>query len=219
MRFRVDLKIFVFLVLFYLTKQIKIYAFIMLYAFFHEIGHLFAGILLGMKPEKIEIMPFGFSVSFKLRPKDYNKKVNKANLLEVKKIVVAFAGPLTNIFIIIISIYLKLSIFLQLMIIYANVLIVIFNLLPIYPLDGGRILKGFIHIYKGKKLSEKYINNISLIVISILTAIASIAIYYFKNIAIFFVIMYLWFIVLKENKRYMSRCKLEEMIKEYESKN
>ena len=42
MRFRIDLKIFIFLIIFYFTKQIEIYAMIMLFALIHELGHLLA---------------------------------------------------------------------------------------------------------------------------------------------------------------------------------
>ena len=42
MCFRIDLKIFVFLVLFYFTRQIEIYSTIMLFCIIHEIGHLVA---------------------------------------------------------------------------------------------------------------------------------------------------------------------------------
>lgn len=58
MRFRMDLKIFFLIALFYLTKQIEIYAMVMFFAIIHELGHLVAGLLLGMKPEKLEIMPY-----------------------------------------------------------------------------------------------------------------------------------------------------------------
>ena len=93
MRFRIDLKIFLFLILFYVTKQIETYVIIIVFAIIHELGHLMAGLIMGMKPEKIELMPYGISISFKLKPKDYNKKILKANLLEIKKILVAIAGP------------------------------------------------------------------------------------------------------------------------------
>ena len=53
MKFRIDLKIFMLIILFLITNQIKIYAMIMIFAIIHEFGHLLAGILLGMKPEKI----------------------------------------------------------------------------------------------------------------------------------------------------------------------
>ena len=75
MRFRIDLKIFILIILFYFTKQIEIYGFIMFFAFIHELGHLVSGILLGMKPEKLEIIPFGLSVSFQIKTKEYNKKI------------------------------------------------------------------------------------------------------------------------------------------------
>ena len=111
MRFRIDLKIFLFLILFYLTKQIEIYAMIMVFALIHELGHLLAGIILKMKPEKLEIMPFGVSIAFKIEPKDYNKKIKKGNKLDIKKIIVASAGPLTNLIIIIIVFVMAICIF------------------------------------------------------------------------------------------------------------
>ncbi len=169
MRFRIDLKIFLFLILFYFTKQIETYVIIIVFAIIHELGHLMAGLIMGMKPEKIELMPYGISISFKLKPKDYNKKILKANLLEIKKILVAIAGPFTNLLIIIFATHLKIELFSNLIIIYANLLLILFNLVPIYPLDGGRILKGILHIFLGKRKSRKiyefnfiyYINNIN----------------------------------------------------------
>ncbi|MBQ2938426.1 MAG: site-2 protease family protein [Clostridia bacterium] len=205
MRFRIDLKIFIFLILFYFTKQIELYASIMIFALIHELGHLAAGLLLGMKPEKIEIMPFGVSIGFKIYPKEYNKKIKKGNMLELKKIIVAMAGPMTNFIIILITYKLNLEIVKSLTIIYTNFLIMIFNLLPIYPLDGGRILKGVLHINIGKRKSEKYINNISKITVIIITAISSILILYIRNISIFLIDMYLWYLIIKEDLRYKRR--------------
>ena len=43
------------------------------------------GIILGMKPEKLEIIPIGIRITFKLNIKDINKKVKKANKLEIKR--------------------------------------------------------------------------------------------------------------------------------------
>lgn len=205
MRFRIDLKIFIFLIIFYFTKQIEIYTMIMLFALIHELGHLLMGLLMGMKPEKIELMPFGVSISFKIKVEEYNKKIKKGNLLEIKKMVVALAGPLTNFIIIIITNNLKIDIFKSLMIIYTNFLIMIFNLLPIYPLDGGRILKGILHINFGIRTSEFYINIISKIMIAIITILSSILILYVHNVAILFIDLYLWYLVLKEDVKYKKR--------------
>ena len=206
MRFRIDLKIFIFLIIFYFTKQIEIYAMIMLFALIHELGHLLAGILMGMKPEKIELMPFGVSISFKIKVEEYNKKIKKGNMLEIKKILVALAGPLTNFIIIIIASNINIDLFKALIIIYTNFLIMIFNLLPIYPLDGGRILKGILHINFGIQKSEFYTNIISKITVTIITILS------IHNIAIALIDMYLWYLVIKEDIIYKKREKILENI-------
>ena len=214
MRFRIDLKIFIFLILFYFTKQIELYGLIMIFAIIHELGHLIAGLLMRMKPEKLELMPFGLSISFKINIKEYNERVKKGNKLEIKKIIVAIAGPITNFVIILITCNLRLEIVKSLMIIYTNFLIMIFNLLPIYPLDGGRILKGILYINLGKRKAEMYTNKISEIMVIIITAISSILILYLQNISIILIDMYLWYLVIKENLKYKKR---EELIKRLEN--
>lgn len=212
MRFRIDLKIFLFIVLFYLTKQIEIYAMIMFFAILHELGHLLAGVLLGMKPEKIEIMPYGVSISFQLTSQDYNQKIKYGNLLELKKIIVALAGPLTNLIIILVVLHLNYNVFDSLMILYSNLLLILFNLLPIYPLDGGRVIKGIFYILWGKRKSEKYINQLSFVSLIILTFLASIAIYQVENIAIFLMVIVLWVIFIREDRIYEKRNQMYRLI-------
>lgn len=219
MRFRIDLKIFIFLILFYLTNQIQIYALIMCFAIVHELGHLLTGIILGFKPNKIELTPFGLSIGFKVNLKDYNKKIKRANAIEEKRIIIAMAGPVVNLLIIFIIDKLNIDIYEKIMIIYSNLLLVLFNTLPILPLDGGRILKGILQIYLGKNKAEKYSCNISFGALIILTAISSIAILYFKNIAIFLGVIFLWILYLKEEKLYKNRNRLYELIKEEKEAN
>ena len=212
MRFRIDLKIFLFLLLFYFTKQIETYVMIIVFAIIHELGHLIAGLIMGMRTEKMELNLYGISISFKLMPKDYNQKVIRGNLLEIKKIFVALAGPLTNLLIIFIAINVKIDLFSNLMIIYANLLLILFNLLPIYPLDGGRILKGILHIFFGKRNSEKYMNIFSFFVLILVTFVASIGVYYMENISIFFITIFLWMLYLKEDMLYRKKNKIYDLI-------
>lgn len=190
MQIKINLQIFLFIIIFILTHQIEIYSYIMLFAFIHEIGHMLAGIILKLKPKSLNLMPFGVSVTFE----DYTYK----KLIEIKKIVIALAGPLTNIIIAILGIIFNF----KEIIIYSNILISLFNLIPLYPLDGGRILKGVIRIKLNKEEADNIINKISNILIILFTAISSIAILYLKNIAIVFILVYLWIIIIKENKKY-----------------
>lgn len=212
MRIRIDLKIFLIAFIFILTNQIKLYMLIMLFALIHELGHLLAGLLLKLKPEKIEIIPVGVSIAFKLKTDDFNSKIGKSNLLEIKKILIAIAGPLINIIIIWVTLKLHINIIEKISIIYANILIVMFNLLPIYPLDGGRIIKGILNICIGKRKANKYINIISIIVTSCTTMLGLIATWYSNNIAIIFITIYLWIIVVKECKINKQKQKIYELL-------
>lgn len=162
----------------------------------------FRGILLGMKPVKLEIMPFGLSISFKLHIKDYNKKIFKSNLLEVKKIVVAASGPATNVLIAVLIKHINLDFINQDIAIYSNILIFLFNLLPIYPLDGGRIIKSIIQIILGGRIAKIATNKLSNYLMIIITVIGSISVFYFENIAIFIIVIFLWGMVINENKKF-----------------
>lgn len=204
MQIKVNLQIFLFIIIFVLTHQIEIYGWIMLFAFIHELGHMLAGIVLKLKPKALNFMPFGISVTFETY--EYKK------LVELKKMIIAIAGPLTNMAISALTIFLNINIQTKELIIYSNILIAIFNLMPLYPLDGGRILKGIIRLKYKELKSDKIVNRISNILIIILTVIASLMILYLKNIAILFVIIYLWLIIINENKKYNMKMRVYKIL-------
>lgn len=188
MRIRIDLKIFIFLLIFFFTNQVRPYLIIMFFCIFHEIGHIITGLILRMKPEKIEIMSFGLSVSF----------YPKFNCNKIKEIFVALAGPVTSLALVILCSNIDLIYITTQEAVYSNILILLFNIIPIYPLDGGRIIKAILHIKYGLIKSEILINKISNITIIILTIISSIAVYYYKNLAIFLICIFLWSLSLRE---------------------
>lgn len=240
MSVKIDLKIFLFLFLFLLTSQIEIYVVLLLFAIIHELGHLIMGAVLGFRPEEIKLTPVGFQMKFKMdnlkmrenistnnqlsnssssKVKN-NLKINGVNTLCIKKAIIALAGPITNLLIAVIVIIIGsfnaniIDTYLYQIIIYSNFLIAIFNLIPIYPMDGGRIINETIKIFYGNKVAYKLTYIISKTVLILLTAISSIVILYIHNISIVIILAYLWYLEILEIRRYNRRKNISKLIEQ-----
>lgn len=99
--------------------------------------------------------------------------------------------------------------------IYVNILIFIFNLITIYPLDGGRILKYIFCILLGKIKALKLvyiISNITAILLSIAVICLSIL---FQNLSLVFVVIYIWIILVSENKKYKIKKEMYKILGNY----
>ncbi len=202
MEFKIDIKIFLVGLIFFIVNQFYMYILFMIFVIIHECFHLLAGIVLGYKVKNLKIMPLGVSVGFKEKEEEYNTKIRKSNMNNVKKIIILLMGPISNI--VIAGMFLVLN---KPEPVYINIVIAIFNLLPIYPLDGGQILNRILRIFYSNFESYKISNSINNIMMSILTALASIVLLYTKNIAIIFIVIFMWYLIIKENIKYKEMSK------------
>lgn len=219
MSIKIDLKIFLFLFLFLITSQIEIYITLMIFAIIHELGHLLMGLILGFKTEEIKLSPVGIQIKFKVNSEEYNIQINKGNSLCIKRAIIALAGPITNLAIAVIVIILgKINMNLQntyiyQILIYSNFLIAMFNLIPIYPMDGGRVLNEIIKLFFGNKVAYKITYIVSKTILITLTAISSIVILYIHNISIVIILAYLWYLEIMEIRKYNRRKNIEKLTK------
>ena len=127
MKLRIDLKVILVLIIFLFTRQLQTYFVIMFFCFLHELGHIGIAQILKMKLDKLEILPCGFSSTFSV------KLILNSKNYELKKILVALGGPIVSLMLVILSQYVKFYGITQQEAMYSNLLILLFNLLPLYP--------------------------------------------------------------------------------------
>lgn len=200
MNIKLDLKFFLFAIIFAFFGKIKIYLLFLVFALIHELGHIIFGLILGFKPKRLQIMPIGFSIYFSINIDDYNRKILNLNKLTLKKLIVYIGGPLTNLLIFLIILLLNIDFNYRNEIAYINIIIGIFNLLPIYPLDGSRILENMLKLFFKNQKAYKYSNFIVNVSLVMFTVFCSFFILYIKNFFVLVILIYLWYIVIQENK-------------------
>lgn len=203
MKIEINLKIILFIILFFLLNSINTYLIFLIFVIIHELAHFICGICIGGIPRKLYLNPLGVSIEFYF----YRKK----NFLS--KILFYFSGPLINFLIAIICYYIKIDESLKIIIIYTNLALGIFNLLPILPLDGGKIFKEILKKYFNGECANKVTIICSKTILVVITFLYSLLILKVKNIYIVFLLGYLWYLYFLEEKKYQLFKRVAESIK------
>ncbi|MEK4196458.1 M50 family metallopeptidase [Paenibacillus sp. FSL L8-0696] len=108
--------------------------------FIHEMGHVVAALMAGVTVKSVQLLPFGGVAVIE----------DHGRLTASREIGIALAGPLQNGIMIVIALGLQqagygnqefLTYF-----IHANAMIGLFNLVPVLPLDGGKVLQATISL-------------------------------------------------------------------------
>ena len=145
------------LLIFILIGRFRFIIYFMLLILVHEIGHILISLLFKWKIDKIIILPFGGLTK-------YNELINRPL---IEEFFVSISGVLFQlIFYKFIYNYIDYKYFSII-----NYFIIIFNLLPIYPLDGAKILNTFfnkITSFKNSILLTVIISYMTIIVLSLL---------------------------------------------------
>lgn len=162
------------------------------------------GLFLGWQIDKVCLYPYGGVTKFN---EDINRKLSE-------ELLILITGPIFQIIYFIVGI----GLFKDNSFNYYNLSILIFNLLPMYPLDGGRILN-IIFCYFFSFRFSFYLSIIISFIVSILFIIYSILNNYTFNIILMFLVVIGKIIVeVKKKNFYFNKFLLERHLNHYEFK-
>jgi stage IV sporulation protein FB len=150
-----------------LLDKTGISGFAVLFSFLHEMGHTSAALLLGKRILSVRIVPTGINIILSA-PSSYEEEL-----------FIAAAGPLMNALYALIAAYMPYT--LGATVRGVSLFLALFNLLPLSPLDGGRILTALLSPLFASALLRSFSSFCNLLLLTILW-IFSLYIFFYSGI-------------------------------------
>ena len=157
MKIKIHPLFLIFNIIFILIGRFKFIIFFTLLILIHEIGHIIMSLLFKWNISKIIILPFGGLIKY---DELINKPLKEEFLISINGVIFQY----------IFFLFLK-NIICYRYFSFINYFIIIFNLLPIYPLDGSKILNVFFNIittFKKSILLTLVVSYITIIILSLI---------------------------------------------------
>lgn len=166
------------------SGQLAYYAIIFFSLMWHEAGHLLAALLCGVRVKSCVIAPYGGEIQFE------NPAVVQASSL----LWIALGGPIATILGIGLAFFMPELIAGKL--ISVQLVLLLVNIIPILPLDGGRILLAWLFLYYPKAQVVEMYYWLSFIVATTLFLIT--LNFLPQSIFLAIICLFIWLQVLKE---------------------
>ncbi len=163
----------------YITRRLELLAMTYGIMLVHELFHLGAAILIGLRPASMAFYPFGVNLRLK----------NKLVYGLADEIILYLAGPFANILMALGTVLF----WPQFQEFYAmNLCLFILNMLPVLPLDGGVVLKKILMHKLGQRRAERIMCGVSWVIIVFLAGLGVItAVRSSFNFSICFFVLFL----------------------------
>ena len=164
----------------------KVFSFLIytLVAVMHEMGHYFASIKLGYKLNRITLMPYGAIITGDI-----------TGLLYKDECKISLAGPLLNL--ITALFFVALWWFIPEVYAYTDIIVsaslslAVINLLPCYPLDGGRFLLATLSLYLNRKTAKKIVSLLGVLLALVLIALFIFSLFNTPNVTLIFFALFM----------------------------
>ena len=181
----------------------------------HEYGHALTAKKYGVKTIDIIISPIGGIARLQKLPEK-----------PVHELAIAIAGPLVNLGIALVLFLVALVFFTEeaftnpdeafeliatpqgfiALLIWINCILFAFNLIPAFPMDGGRILRAFLSMKYGKVTGTKYAANVGRILAGLFIVLG----FTTQHIMLIFIGVFVFVMATSENKQVLVKSKLSK---------
>lgn len=145
-----------FLAVSFLSGVPRLFILIMLSVSLHETGHMAAALSAGKKVSQIRVLPYGLSIS-----------IREQMHLPVESMAIYLSGPATSIFLFLLLRHIGAMTGSNLLqtASHINFSIAVFNMLPVLPLDGGKVLREILAVKLGYNLSNRILERVTAILL------------------------------------------------------
>lgn len=171
--------------LFWLDEGVGILMWGAFAAVFHELGHYGTGRLMGRRLKKLELSAVGAQMEL----------TGYGALSYLQEMGVTLAGPVVNLLLGWISICMGWHLFAA-----ANLGLAALNLLPILPLDGGRVLWCAVTYLGGEEWGERVITAVSAVLVGLFAGVGAVAALHYANLSLLVVSIWLLWMVMARKK-------------------
>lgn len=177
--FQINYSFLVLLLLFAILDELLFYFIYLLFLIIHELSHLLVAKKKGYLPKKLKLTAFGASLE------------GFDDFLLEDEIKIVLAGPFFN-FCAVVFCYLSFWFYPESytylsQVLEVNLSILIFNMIPIFPLDAGRLLLCLISKKVGRRKAVKVVKSISLFFVFVMFFISMFSFFIYFNFSIGFV--------------------------------
>lgn len=161
----------------------------------HEYAHFFVAKSLGYKLKQVCLLPYGAQLNL-------SKSISNSN----HEILIAISGPLFNLFLAILFIAVwwifPITYIYTEMFVNANLIIALFNLLPLSPLDGSRILLALLSKLNKRSQGYKIVNILNVIVSILLFILFVLSAFYKLNITLGIIAIFIFVGAFEKDEAY-----------------
>lgn len=197
-RFRIHPLLLLLLFSIFAYGNMALYAAILGSLLVHEAGHLAIAYFFQVRVKSVVLLPYGAEIVFA-----EGEQLSAQNLL-----LIALGGPLATACLALVALLLP-SLYGE-MLLHIQLYLFFFNMLPIWSLDGGRIVYALILLFFPYKKVYEYFVLLSFVGTSILVVVALLLLPQSMSFAILSV--FLWFQILKEWKYRKYRSAYEKYV-------